>query len=185
MFRRVCYLIRRVHHLATFYLRGGVAYARLLGVDVGPGCRIYTSSLGSEPFLLKIGARVTITSGVRLLTHDGATWLIRDESGRRYRYRPVVIGDDVFIGVNSIVMPGVVIGERVIVAAGSVVTKSVPSGTIVAGVPARVIGLFDDYEARALRDFVSEADLKYDVDYRSRVLAALDRIPAHLMSQPS
>lgn len=52
---------------------------------------------------------------------------------------PVTIGDDVWIGANCTILPGVTIGNNVVVAAGAVVTKDVPSDCIVAGVPARVI----------------------------------------------
>eukprot|EP00009_Paramoeba_aestuarina_P017733 CAMPEP_0201539554 /NCGR_PEP_ID=MMETSP0161_2-20130828/70467_1 /ASSEMBLY_ACC=CAM_ASM_000251 /TAXON_ID=180227 /ORGANISM="Neoparamoeba aestuarina, Strain SoJaBio B1-5/56/2" /LENGTH=62 /DNA_ID=CAMNT_0047946961 /DNA_START=592 /DNA_END=780 /DNA_ORIENTATION=+ len=51
----------------------------------------------------------------------------------------ITIGDDVWIGGGSIVLPGVTIGDRVVIAAGSVVSKDVPSDVVVAGCPARVI----------------------------------------------
>jgi acetyltransferase-like isoleucine patch superfamily enzyme len=51
---------------------------------------------------------------------------------------PVFIGKDVWVGANSTILPGVTIGDFVVVAAGSVVTKDVPSGVLVAGVPAEV-----------------------------------------------
>lgn len=50
----------------------------------------------------------------------------------------VVIGDDVWIGANCTILPGVTIGSNVVVAAGAVVTKDLPSNCIAAGVPARV-----------------------------------------------
>lgn len=53
--------------------------------------------------------------------------------------KPVVIGDNVWVGACSIILPGVTIGDMSVVAAGSVVTKDVPPHTLVAGVPARVI----------------------------------------------
>ena len=52
---------------------------------------------------------------------------------------PVTIGDDVWIGANAVILPGVTIGNNVVVAAGAVVTKDVPSNTMVAGVPAKRI----------------------------------------------
>jgi len=148
--------------------RGGVVAARYLGVTVGEGCRIYNKSYGSEPWLVSIGNRVTVTAGVSFLTHDGAAWLVRDEAGRRFRYARVVVGNDVFIGVYSIVLPGVRIGDRVIVAAGSVVTRSVPDGAVVAGNPARIIGRFNDYERKTLEKYVRSGDMRGQ-DYRSRI----------------
>jgi len=52
---------------------------------------------------------------------------------------PIVIGDDVWIGANAVILRGVNVGRGSIIAAGSVVTKNVPEGVVVAGVPARVI----------------------------------------------
>jgi Hexapeptide repeat of succinyl-transferase len=140
-----------------YALKGSTYAARALGVTIGEGCRIYTS-FGNEPWLISIGDRVTVTSGVKFITHDGATGLVRDEKGRRYRYAPIEIGSDVFIGTNSIILPGVRIGNRVIVAAGSVVNRSIPDNCVVAGVPARFIKTFDEYELRVLAQFHSNAD---------------------------
>lgn len=153
---------------------GGVDYAREVGLQVGEGCRIYTTSFGSEPWLISMGNNVTITSGVKLLTHDGAAWLIRDAKGRRYSLKKITIGNNVFIGVNTIVMPGVVIEDNVIVAAGSVVTKSIPSGVIVGGNPAKIIGDYYVYEKRALDNFISDQEMDKNKDLRHRTLEALD-----------
>ena len=53
--------------------------------------------------------------------------------------KPVVIGDDVWIGTNAVILPGVTIGSHCVVAAGAVVTKDIPDHTLVGGVPAKVI----------------------------------------------
>ena len=63
----------------------------------------------------------------------------------------VKIGDWVYIGTNSLIMPGVTIGNNVLVAAGSVVTKSVPERMVVAGNPARIICSIDEYYERNKR----------------------------------
>jgi len=152
-------------------IKGGEAYARSIGVKAGKGCRFYTRYWGSEPFLISIGDNVIIASGVKFLTHDGALGLMKDDKGRRYTYSPIEIGSNVFIGINSIIMPGIRIGDRVIVAAGSVITKSVPSGTIVAGVPARIIGSYDEFEEKTLRDEASQKDMDFNMSYKERVLS--------------
>lgn len=146
--------------LVAFYCFGAIKYARILGVKIGNNCRVYIRDWGSEPFLIEIGNNVTVTSGVRLLTHDGATWLTRDKKGRRFLFSKIKIKDNVFIGVNAVLMPGVVVESNVIIAAGSIVTKSVPSGVIVAGNPAVVIGKFIDYKSKALNDYFSEDDFR-------------------------
>lgn len=126
-------------------LRGPVAASRALGVRVGEGCRILSLTVSSEYELISIGDRVTISSDVLFITHDGAGWLVHDDQGRRhYWLAGIEIGSDVFIGARAVLMPGVRIGDRCIVGAGAVVTRSVPSGAVVGGNPARVIA---DYQA--------------------------------------
>lgn len=92
---------------------------------------------------LTIGTGCDISSGAQIYTHSSAR---RCVSGRRYdevERQPVVIGDRVFIGAGAIVNMGVTIGDEAVVAAGAVVTGDVAARTIVAGVPARVVGTVD------------------------------------------
>ena len=167
-------MLARVSDLVRRLTMDGVDYARCRGVKVGEGCRIYTKAWGSEPFLITIGDRVTITSGVQILTHDGATWLVREGDGVRYqRYRRVCIGSDVFVGLNAIILPGVTIGDRVVVGAGSVVTKDVPGNTVVVGNPAKPIKTFDDYADTIRRGEVLDSELTPAGSYRARVERAI------------
>jgi acetyltransferase-like isoleucine patch superfamily enzyme len=156
--------------------KSGVSYARYKGVKVGSNCRIYTHLFGSEPWLISVGNKVTVTSGVTFLTHDGSTWLFNDEKGRRYKYSRIIIGDNVFIGVNSIIMPGVRIDENVIVAAGSIVTKSVPTGVIVAGNPAKIIGDYSAYAKKVLENYISDIDMNKSKPYRERIDEVVDEV---------
>lgn len=150
------------------YGMGRVWVARRMGVKVGERCRLLTIEFGDEPWLIQIGDKVTITAGVKFLTHDGSTWLIEDGRGRRHHYARIEIGNEVFIGANTILLPGVRIGDRCIIGAGSVVTKTVPSGSVVAGNPARVIGSYQEYRARVLDGCPATAEMKGN-RYRERV----------------
>lgn len=125
-------------------LVGGVTAARSLGVKVGTGCRVYSCRVASEYDLVTIGDDTTISIDVLFITHDGTGWLHRDDRGRRYRYAPVTVGDRCFIGARATLLPGVAVGSDSVVAAGAVVTSSVPPGSVVGGVPAKVIGRTDD-----------------------------------------
>lgn len=129
-------------------IAGGDVAARSLGVTVGTGCRIYSCRVASEYSMVSIGDETTVSVDVLFVTHDGTGWLYRDERGRRYRYAPVTVGDRCFIGARAVLMPGVRIGSDSVVAAGAVVTQSVPAGSIVGGVPAKVIGRTSDLMAK-------------------------------------
>jgi acetyltransferase-like isoleucine patch superfamily enzyme len=166
-------MFSRIKGRVLFALKGPTHAARARGVKIGEGCRLYSMNFGGEPWLISIGDRVTVTAGVQFVTHDGASWLLRDEKGRRHRNAPIEIGSDVFIGANSIILPGVRIGNRVIVGAGSVVNRSIPDNCVVAGVPAKFIKTFDEFERRGLEEFRSDADMKGETR-RERVESILD-----------
>ena len=97
---------------------------------------------GSEPYLITVGDDTTISFDCAFVTHDAATRVIRNLPGQDKEtviYKPINVGKNCFIGVKSIICPGVEIGDECIIGAGSVVTKSVPSHSLAAGVPARII----------------------------------------------
>jgi len=178
-----------MRHLKQLALRiyglvaGHERYARKIGVRIGSGCRILTRHFGSEPFLIEIGDRVTLSRDVVFFNHDGSTWLMRDAKGRRQRFGRIRIGSEVFIGARTILLPGVDIGDRVVIGAGSVIARSVPSGVVVAGNPARIIGNFDDLRARRLSDSKAQNDLPDPADVTAHAFAAL--IPTQpLMEMP-
>lgn len=118
------------------------------GVKIGNNCFIASDvKVGSEPYLISIGNNVALTSGVKLFTHGGGR-LIRDTIPDFDTFGKIYIGDNVYIGNNTLIMPGVTICDNVIVGAGSVVTKSIPSGYIVAGNPAKIVGNIESYRER-------------------------------------
>ena len=89
---------------------------------------------------VKIGSHVNLAQGITVtaLNHnfDDSEKRI-DEQG--VSTKPVTIEDDVWVGANAVILPGVTIGNHCVVAAGAVVTKDVPPHSLVAGVPAKVI----------------------------------------------
>ena len=118
-----------------------IEYLRSRGVQIGEKVQLYNTSIDwSHGFLVSIGNNVTLT-GVKILAHDGSTQIPLGVS----RVGRVTIGDEVFVGHGTIILPNVRIGSRVVVGAGSVVTKDIPDNSIAAGNPARVIGTYDDF----------------------------------------
>lgn len=89
---------------------------------------------------LHVGRHALIAPGCFITdhTHGRRAGSLIDEQG--IDARAVVIGNDAWLGAHAVVLPGVRIGEGAIVGAGAVVTRDVPVGAIVAGVPARIIG---------------------------------------------
>ena len=90
---------------------------------------------------ITIGHNVTLAPRVCILAHDASTKMYLDHT----KVKNVSIGNYVFIGAGSIIMPGVTIGNNVIIGAGSVVTKDVPDNSIYAGNPAKFIGTTEKY----------------------------------------
>ncbi|MBD8110050.1 acyltransferase [Priestia megaterium] len=117
-------------------------------VKMGENCEIYNNvSFGSEPYLIRLGNKVRITAGVKFVTHDGGLWVVRNLgwSPNADKMDKIIVGDNVFVGFNAIIMPGVTIGSNVVIGSGSVVSKDVPDNTVVAGVPAKEICSIEDY----------------------------------------
>lgn len=88
------------------------------------------------PWLISVGDNVTLSSGVRLLAHDAST----AKTGVTTK-----VGNNVFIGENSIVLPNVRIGNNVIIGAGSVVSKDIPNNCVFAGNPAKYLCSFEEF----------------------------------------
>jgi acetyltransferase-like isoleucine patch superfamily enzyme len=105
---------------------------------------------GSEPYLIHLGCDVTLTADVRFVNHDGGVGVLRGRHPGLNVYDTITVGDRVFIGTRSIILPGVSIGSDVVIGAGSVVTRDVPDGTVAAGSPCRAIRPIEEYEQRAL-----------------------------------
>jgi acetyltransferase-like isoleucine patch superfamily enzyme len=128
-------------------------YAKYLGIKFGDNVRIlHYPRWGSESFLIEIGNNVTITRGVCFVNHDGGAALFREEYPGLNRFGKIKVGNNVFIGINAIIMPGVTIGNNVVIAAGAIVTRDVPDNTVVAGIPARQMNTISEYKNTTLEN---------------------------------
>ena len=125
---------------------GEIKYAKKVGVNMGNDIHLYgRMSWSTEPWIITLGNNVHITDGVKFITHDGGTLLFRSKVPDLEITKPITVGDNVYIGNNVIILPGVNIGNNVIVGAGTVVTKSIPDNSVAVGVPAKVIKTADEY----------------------------------------
>ena len=147
-----------------------ISYWRKQGAVIGENCTIYGNvNFGSEPFLIRVGDNVKITSNVNFITHDGGVHTIRILYGEKEldNFGEIVIGDNVFIGYNVIIMPGVRVGDNVVIGAGSIVTKNLPSNGVYGGNPARKLKDLDEYykSKMANADFVKKIDKENKESY--------------------
>lgn len=103
-------------------------------------------SYSSEPYLITIGDDVRVSDNVRFVTHDGGVHVIRQlKHVPADIFGTIIVGNNVFIGMNSIILPNVKIGNNVIIGAGSIVTKDIPDNSVACGTPAKVIETIDQY----------------------------------------
>lgn len=146
------FFYRRVFHVAigeSTSIHRRCRFYRPAGVSIGAHSVVNRGVLLDGRSGLRIGDNVSISEGSQILTleHDP------NDPAFGWRGAAVLIGDRVFLGARSTVLPGITVGEGAVVAAGAVVTHDVEPFTIVGGVPARPIGQ-------------RRSDLDYQLTYR-------------------
>lgn len=141
-----------------------ISHLRKIGMIIGEDVTIYAPSktLIDEqyPWMIKIGDHVRITEGVKILTHDYSWSVMKTTSGVIAGASGTVeIGNNVFIGMNSIILRNVKIGDNVIIGTGSVVTKDCEPNSVYAGVPAKKVASLEDYSKKRIDSQLEEAKL--------------------------
>lgn len=137
-------VINRLINPTTFSSEAYVDYLRRKGVEIGKNCHVYQPKTVSidvfRPYLLKIGNNVVICAKTTIITHDYSHTVICNKYGMNIGdAKPVSIGNNVFIGIDAMILMGSNIGDNVIIGAKSVVHGDIPSNVVVAGNPAKVI----------------------------------------------
>lgn len=114
--------------------------------EIGNNVYFYSRIMPADPKLLKIHNNVSIATNVRFVNHDRIDIVLTGMLGKKYGklYGCIEVMDNVFIGADCVILPGVRIGPNAVIGAGSIVTKDVLPGTIVGGSPAKKIGNFDE-----------------------------------------
>ena len=145
-----------------------INWMRSKGATVGNDVTVYVPTKTQIdmtcPWLLTIGDHVRITQGVIILTHDYSWSVLKqlpDHKGIILGAQsPVSIGNNVFIGMNTIITRGVTVGDNVVIGAGSVVTKDCESNSVYAGNPAKKIMTIDEYfQKRYDRQFAEAKEM--------------------------
>lgn len=113
------------------------------GLKVGENLNVQNGSIIdiSHCWLVSIGDNVTLAPNAHILAHDAST----QRFIKYTKIGKVEIGNNVFIGAGSVILPNVKIGNNVIIGANSVVSKDIESNVVVAGNPARVINSIENY----------------------------------------
>lgn len=188
-FRLIKDIFQRINHTLELrkYDNFTIAeYFRKQGAQIGEGCLIIPRQLGAEPYLVKIGNHVVINNGVELHTHDGGTWIFRQEIPDLRVFGPIIIEDNCLIGSGATILPNVRIGKNSIVAAGSVVIADVPPNAIVMGVPARRFGSTEKYKEKCIErwreqrppDLHPDANINYERSPHKNLI--LSQLKKHL-----
>lgn len=160
MFQRITDRVKRHWHMRN--TESYIQYLRSQGMRIGDGLTVNSPKNVfldlTRPWLIEIGNDVQIADGVKIVTH-GYDWsVLKGKYGRVLGSAgKVTIGSNVFIGTDTVIMKGAQIGDNVIIGAGSVVHSGIPSDSVAAGNPARVLMTLEDYRKKRMNAQKKEA----------------------------
>lgn len=158
-FKKLIYkIIRRHYYNSDTY----VNYLRNKGCTIGCRTIIYSPQSVTidvtRPHMVQIGDDVKITKGVTILTHGYDFSVLRNVYNETFGSAgKVIIGNNVFIGVNTTILKSVTIGNNVIIGANSLVNKSIEDNVVYAGNPAKFIMTLEDYYKKRKTEYLYEA----------------------------
>ncbi|CAH9065473.1 2,3,4,5-tetrahydropyridine-2,6-dicarboxylate N-acetyltransferase [Pseudoalteromonas haloplanktis] len=143
-------MLNKLYIFLYIRLFGQKRYAKKIGVKFGQDCSFNgLSKFGSEPYLIKMGDHVRIVS-VNFVNHDGGVWVLRDTESDLDLVDTITIGDNVFIGQETTLLPGTIIGNNVVIGARSLVKGTLEPNYVYAGVPAKKICTLEEYKEKLL-----------------------------------
>ena len=157
----------------------GMDYYRSLGMKIGENVSFITPPhTSSEPYLISIGDKTTVSFEVAFVTHDAATRVIRnlpDGDSETVIYGPIRVGNNCFIGCRTTILPNVTIGDNTIIGACSLVNKDIPANVVAVGNPCKVICTLEEYREKHKDEFLYMVSLPYE-EKKKYLLNIYDKI---------
>lgn len=159
-------IIKEIHYKLLYGKKSSsesyINFLKKKGVKIGKNIVFHSPQTTiidvTQPSLIEIGDNVDITANVTILCHDLAWNVFKQMYGEIIgSNKKVIIGNNVFIGTNTVILRGVSIGNNCVIGAGSVVTKDVPDNTVVAGNPAKVIMSIESYYEKRKKAYLNDA----------------------------
>lgn len=155
-------LVKRIIYPHTYSSEAYIQHLKKLGIDIGTNCCIWNPNSTfidiQRPEMLHIGNFCKITKGVTILAHDYSTSVTRRKFHEHVGNASITyIGDNVFIGMNAIILMGTKIGNNCIIGAGSVVTGTFEDNLVIAGNPAKIVCSIDTYFEKKKERVLSDA----------------------------
>lgn len=167
--------LKKIYKLFLYGYKGTsniyIKYLRNKGIDIGENVTFYEPNTNyvdvQKPWMVTIGNNVEITRGVVIITHDYAWSVIKQVTGEIIGNRgKVTIGNNVFIGMNTVILKGVTIGDNVIIGANTLVNKNIPSNSVVAGNPVKVIDTAENYIKKRREKYIDDAVELFHLYYK-------------------